>query len=633
MLRVVPAVLLLAAFAASSALPGCARVQPKREVTPRYAELPPKDVPAFLRGTILERSDLVHTEPVLISGYGVVVNLEGTGDGNAPGPVREHIVRLMVRYGLGLRGTDTNRTVAPETVLADPRVAIVQVDALVPPGARRGQRIDVQASALPGSQTSSLAGGTLWQTDLKRRNPYGEVDTGPEIDLVGKAHGPIFVNPAYALDTRNIPPEARDSLRFGLALDGGVMLQDRPLALRLRQPSRGVARMTEARVRELFQSDYRSANYLDQVARARDEGLVYVLVPDKFGTDWEHAAGVVLHTYFSTNPGFVVAKAKELADLAKSPDAPLADITYCWEALGPAALPFVTPLMTDASPDVAYAAARAAAFLGERSAQDALMAMAADAGHAYRLNAVDTLGRLPGTPAVNALLRTLVDDDAALVRVAAYKALINNRDPLIVSHPVGPDADPTRAKFMLDVVPSNGPPLVYASRRGVPRIAIFGDRARLKTPITYLAMDDRLSISSDPAGGALTLFHRPAGPQPPVTVRSNPDLPELIARLGGMGPDATPALELNYGQVVALLQQLGERRQMVAVADGRPATATFLLQDPTAADAGPPPAQGPRPTGGDDAPVDDPADEFIPPSELQRQIDAGAGPTASAVAP
>ena len=627
--RVVPLVAL--ALCLAVLLPaGCARKLEKQVVTPRYAQLPPKDVPPFLRGTILERVDLVHTEPIRVSGYGLVVNLEGTGDTTAPTRVREFIIKQMVRYGYGLRGSDTNKTVTPETVLDDPRVAVVQVDGLIPPGARVGQRFDVQVSALPGSQTTSLAGGTLWRADLKPLTPFGEVDTGPEIGVIAKAQGPIFVNPAYALETQNIPPEARDTLKYGIAMDGGMLLQDRPLALRVRQPSRAVARMIEARVQELFQSDYRSTNYLDVVARAKDEGLVYVLVPDKFAADWEHAAGVVLHTYFSTNAGEVVRRARELADLAAAPDAPLADITYGWEALGPAALTFVTPLMTHRDPAVAYSAARAAAFLGDRSAQDVLLAMAGGRDHPFRLNAVETLGRLPGSPAVNRLLRDLLNDPTAPVRVAAYRALVNNDDPSILSNPVGPDE--RNPKFVLDVIPSAGPPLVYASRRGVPRIAVFGDEPRLATPITFLGMDDRLSISSDPGGGGgLTIYHRPTGPREPVKVRSNDDLPEVIARLAGMGPPGQPAIDLNYGQIVALLQQLGQRDDLVALAAAGPSRTTpasFVLQDLTAAPAGPPPATGARPTGGDDlAPASDDA-QFIPPSRLPRQTDVG--PTASA---
>ena len=609
---------------------GCTRTLPPRAVTPRYPQLPAKDVPPFLQGTILERVDLAHTEYARVSGYGLVVNLDGTGDGTAPNAIRQYIIKEMERKGYGMRDAAFNRVISPEQVLADPRTAIVRVDGFVPPGARRGQRFDIQVSALDGSQTSSLAGGSLYTTQLQPLTPFGETSVGPEVDVIARAQGQIFVNPAYALQSAPSPTanplmtsaerSNAESVRYGICMDGGLLMRDRPLALRLRQPSRSVARMIQARLQEQFQDK--------GISEAKDEGLVYVRVPTQYGDDWEHAAGVIGHIFFSTNTGFVAAKAKQLADLAVAPDAPLMDISYCWEALGPNALPFYASLMGNGSPQISFAAARAAAFVGDRSAQDVLIAMARQGGHPFRLNAVQTLAALPPSPAVDQLLRTLLNSNETLVRVAAYRGLVDNADPAIISHPIG-------EKFMLDVVPSDGPPLVYATSRGIPRIAVFGRSTELKTPIAYGVMDDRLTVTSDPNGGAaLTIYSRPMHTAP-VVIRSNPDLAEFIARLGGMGPEHQPALELNYGQIVAMLQDLGGRQRMVAVADGRPKPAVFVLQNAaggSSADAiytgEVPDGNAARPTGGA-APAPAADEEFLPPKGALPPEEP-ASPTASA---
>ena len=62
---------------------------------------------------------------------------------------------------------------------------------------------------------------------------------------------------------------------------------------------------------------------------------------------------------------------------AEKPNARLVDITYCWEAIGSAALPFISKLITDPSPKVAFAAARAGAFIGDptEASQSALLQM------------------------------------------------------------------------------------------------------------------------------------------------------------------------------------------------------------------------------------------------------------------
>src|SRR4051812_5060031 len=86
---------------------GCADKN-KKPVTiqPRYTTLPEKKVPPFLKDTILARCDLTNTEPMLISGYGLVVNLEGTGSTIAPNTVRQYIYDLMIKrkWGSSLSG-------------------------------------------------------------------------------------------------------------------------------------------------------------------------------------------------------------------------------------------------------------------------------------------------------------------------------------------------------------------------------------------------------------------------------------------------------------------------------------------------------------------------------------------------
>src|SRR5262245_35094333 len=82
---------------ASLSLPGCNTEEPKK-VAPRYITLPAKQVPDYLKDTILSYTDLGGTEPFPISGYGLVANLNGTGGSRAPSAVREFIVKDMARH-------------------------------------------------------------------------------------------------------------------------------------------------------------------------------------------------------------------------------------------------------------------------------------------------------------------------------------------------------------------------------------------------------------------------------------------------------------------------------------------------------------------------------------------------------
>ena len=563
---------LLASFLVSV---GCSTRKKAPAPVTRYQALPPKEVPAFLRGTIFERSDLVDLDPLVISGFGLVVNLEGTGDNTqVPTPVRTYMVREMVKRGFGSKLLPGFERTSPEDVLRDPRTAIVRADAIIPPGARRGEFIDVRVTTLPGSNTSSLSHGILYRTELKigGANPMAPGET---INVIALAQGPVLVNPAYALSTRHEDPAARRSLRTGWVLDGGQLQEPRPLTLRLRQPDRRIARLTEGRIDNRF-SIYKD-DLRDRTAAAQDEAIVRVSIPPRFRGDWNHFSGLMLHLYYDSSPQFVAQKAQELAQEAVLPNAPLLNISYCWEGLGAKALPFITPLMTHEKPEVAFAAARAAAFLGDASAPLALAAMARSDQHPFQLNAVQALGALDPSPAISGMLRQLLESNQNTVRIEAYRVLAAQRDSAVISQVVD-------ERFVLDIVPSGGEPLVYATRSGIPRIALIGPRPTLAQPFVYTTMDDRLTLTSNRDGQAITLFFRPGRGETPARVLSRADLAEVIARLGGDQRAGSAALKFTYGDIVAILQELCDQKHVVASTASRSQStpARFVLQQPPA---------------------------------------------------
>ena len=64
--------------------------------------------------------------------------------------------------------------------------------------------------------------------------------------------------------------------------------------------------------------------------------------------------------------------------------------------------------MTNPQPDVAFAAVRAAVFLGDTSAQKVLMQMAMTPNHQFQVAAVQTLAKLPPSPEIDQMLRALL---------------------------------------------------------------------------------------------------------------------------------------------------------------------------------------------------------------------------------
>jgi hypothetical protein len=434
----------------------------------------------------------------------------------------------------------------------------------------------------------------LFETDLRGGGATAEAP-GLAIHILAKAKGPIFVNPAYALfDGPNPVGNARASLRKGNVLQSAKVLNDRPLMLRLRQPEKRLARRIQQRIEERFQQE--TVGDLP-AATGFDEGLIQLWAPRWYRGDWNHFLSIVTHLYLQSSPDFNAARAKKLVAEATRPGATqetLTDISFCWEGIGKDALPFIMPLLTHPSPDVAYQAARAAAYIGDNTgaAEEALARMARTPGHPHRVLSVRTLGGLQRSSALNYTVRNLLNADLATVRIEAYKVLARNEDSSVYTRVIHPVDDRRNEKFILDIVPSDGPPLIYATRKGMPRIAIIGKRPDLRLPISYSAMGNRFTISSSAAGRAVTLFYRDAShfterkdeaggrpPRPPVKVVTGTDVAELIARLGGGGEDGDSTLDFSYGEVIAIMQALADEQKLVAVDRGRALLASFVLEE------------------------------------------------------
>ena len=92
-----------------------------------------------------------------LSGYGIVVGLDGTGDQTTQTPFTvQSIASMLSQMGVNL---------PPGQQLQLKNVAAVMVTAVLPPFAQPGQEIDVTVSSIGNAK--SLRGGTLLLTPLK----------------------------------------------------------------------------------------------------------------------------------------------------------------------------------------------------------------------------------------------------------------------------------------------------------------------------------------------------------------------------------------------------------------------------------------------------------------------------------
>ena len=168
--------------------------------------------------------DLVDFEGIRenqLVGYGLVVGLNGTGDGLRNSPfTRQSLQAMLERLGINTRDAD----------LRTANVAAVMVTSNLPPFSTQGTRIDVTVSAL--GDASSLQGGTLLVTPLHGAD--GEVYAVAQGSL---AIAGFRVEGEAASITRGVPTVGRISngaiiereIKFDLA-------KQRSLRLALRNP-------------------------------------------------------------------------------------------------------------------------------------------------------------------------------------------------------------------------------------------------------------------------------------------------------------------------------------------------------------------------------------------------------------
>lgn len=135
-------------------------------------------VPALAAPAMAEvrLKDLVDVEGVRgndLVGYGLVVGLNGTGDGLRNSPYTEEALSsLLERLGVNVQGED----------FRPKNVAAVLVTATLPPFGRTGMQIDATVSAI--GDAKSLMGGTLIMTPLNAADGQ----------IYSVAQGPILVS-------------------------------------------------------------------------------------------------------------------------------------------------------------------------------------------------------------------------------------------------------------------------------------------------------------------------------------------------------------------------------------------------------------------------------------------------------
>lgn len=570
--------------ALSVILGGLSACEPERQI--RASEAPAamvRDVPDVLRGTIGAESTIRGIDPVLVSGLGIVVGLHGTGGGELPVQVQATMERELSKGGIGKGGAAANTDlgpVSPQEFLRSPDVAVVIVQAAIPPGAPRGSKFDVFVRTLPGSSVTSLEGGTLWTTDLRFGEPavFGAIKTR----RIGEARGAVFINPFSGVSGSGAGGSAQVTRTLGRVMGGGVVTDPLAMELLLDNESHARARSVVAAINSRFPQ---GAGDDSPTARGRGRSgpeagasqSIAMTVPTEYKD--RAAEFIQLVRHLRVEQGFQQEYAKLYTEEMKNRPGMADELGWCVQALGRPSLPFLAPLYDYAEVGPRFAALSAGARLGDQRAATPLAELARRGPSGVRSQAIKLLSRVAGNPQVNLTLRELVADADLDVRVAAYEGLRDRGDATIVSVPVGGGSgggggSQGGESFVLDLVPG-GEPLVYVTQQGQARVVLFGadgvlnkrggrrsglfSGIELNKPMTFGVWGDRLLMASDgPSDHVRLRYVSPTGGRPMQVAKAPEDLAELVQYFGKRStpenPD--PGLNLSYSDVVGAVYEL-----------------------------------------------------------------------------
>lgn len=497
--------------------------------------------PRIFEGTIGSLARLGNDEPMLVSGYGLLTGLPGTGSPEVLPYLSAYMQDQIKRGGLD-----------PAAVLADGNAAVVVVQGLIPPGAFAGDRFDLWVEGTVDS-IASVAGGRLYTTDMQPGAPAR--DMGKYLGYAAKGGGAVYTDPFDKAGWEKIRTTTLSYEQFrrqGIILGGGTVSQDRPVFLTLNQPSYTVANQIVDALNVRFPP---VPGDRAKVAVAHDNQRITLRVPLAFRADPAAFIEQVRWLYVQrVDPSFAPDQTRRmlaaLAEEEKSRREAFAEqCVTAWKAMGAGALSSLRPAYAlesgsqaerelwpelgqgagkdpkraaslakarEAYPVVRDAAVRAGAALGDADAIALLAQEARGAKDAQvRIRCIASLADQPNNRMALGTLRDLLADSDTQVRIAAYDAYCRAFSALSGAvgeaeaekwmggfHRTFAYGSEQETKYAVDVVPV-GQPLVLLSVSGQPRVTIFGDDEGLRKPLSLWFDDSAVKrISTDAAARA-----------------------------------------------------------------------------------------------------------------------------------
>ncbi len=508
------------------------------------------EIPLHVRGTVAQYALLFGGGQMRVQGHGIVVGLGTNGSAEVPAHLRKSLTEYLLKQNMGSARWGTS-AMTPGVILRDKDTSVVLIGGAIPQGAPLGTRFDVFVTSLPQTQTRSLEGGWLMPIDM--RLAFGNASRLDKVSKIwAKAIGAVFVNPF--IDPSDKHQSAK--LRMGRIIGGGKVARSRPIRLQLIRADYSRADSIQRRINERFPSDRKVANALNR-------SIIELRIPPEYRDDYEHFLKLIMHLPVRTKSSEWEVQVRQIAKEMEAPSADHDSLALVWEAMGRGVIELIQDLYTSENPAAAFHAARTGMRLGDRLALEVILRFATTSNCPQQIPAIEELGDHEMYTRVVRTLRQLLDVPNERVRIAAYDALIDQRDRRSVQR-VDVSGD-----FTLDLVSSGRSYTIYATQTAEPRIALFGKGMKVSCPIYFEPPDELVTINAFPDSDKLTVFRkipRTGAPSEPLEVdKSVRSLIEILGSRPEMDDDGNiMGLGLTYSQVVSVIYRMCEEGDIPA---------------------------------------------------------------------
>ncbi len=479
-----------------------------------------------LGDTIGSLAEVFSLGAISVKGYGLVGGLRGTGSAECPPRIRTYLKQYILKQS-------SEPKIDIGKFISSRNTAVVLVQGTMPAAVSKNRYFDVKATALAGTQTTSLESGWLYGAELRAAGRFGVTTK-----VLADAEGPVFI------DTIS---DSEPDKKFGYILAGGTILDKYKIGLALRRPDYKIANAIRNRLNERFGGE---------TAKAVSPSQIELKVPAKYINQKRRFISIVRATYlFETEEITKKRISTSIRKLAVSGEKDSSEAAL--EAIGKESLGKLRILLNSFNEQVRLRAARCMLNLGSDSGLDTLRQIAVDKGSAYRVEALEAISTGASRNDAASVSRRLLRDEDFDIRLAAYENLRKLDDIAVVQTFIA-------GNFYLEQITQTKQKAIFVSRSGQPRIVLFGGPIYCRDNVFIESADGNITINA-PAGQEYVSIIRkhPRRPNVIIQLQSSLKLSDIIRTLcedplkkAGQGRFG---LGVSYSDAIAILKQMCDK--------------------------------------------------------------------------